>query len=311
MRLGLPTERVLSALMLSLALGSALGGGGCARADSVADRHIAEMREAIGAIQAEQDRANQRLGLLEVSAEDSREARAAAAAAAAGAAAAGAAASRAAGAPSAAGGAGAPAGRTVQIGDSEEPRDGEDPNDPNARPEIRLQGPPGAAARALRGKSLARGRGEGRVDPDDGRSDSPRPSALEPEAKKSYDAALGLVGAKQYDRALEALAAFLVRWPDHPYAENAMYWRGECYFARGEYLRAAEQFEAVLARFNGNKAPDALLKIGHCHDRLGSSDRAKEYWDRLRRDYPRSEATKKIPASSVGVTRGSGPKESR
>ena len=118
----------------------------------------------------------------------------------------------------------------------------------------------------------------------------------------------------QWSRALEALAGFMVRWPDHPYVENALYWRGEVYFARGEHLRAAEQFEAVLARFGGgNKAPDALLKIGMCHDRLGSADRAKEYWERLRRDYPRSDAVMKIPQSTTDESRGRGvgPKESR
>lgn len=289
MRFGVPIRRGSSAVLSWLRL-LCLVGVGCAHADNVADRHIAEMRDAIGKVQAEQDRTNERLGLLEVAAEESKEARAAVAAKPA--------------APSPV--------RTVQIGDADEPRESDDPNDPNARPEIRLQGQPGAAARPVRGKTVTRGSREARVEPsDDLKVDSPRPSALDPEAKKSYEAALGLVNSKQYDRALEALAAFLVRWPDHPYAENAMYWRGECYFARGEYLRAAEQFEAVLARFNGNKAPDALLKIGICHDRLGSSDRAKEYWDRLRRDYSRSDAVKKIPGNSATDVRGSGPKESR
>lgn len=120
---------------------------------------------------------------------------------------------------------------------------------------------------------------------------------LDPEAKRAYEAALAQVQGKQYDRGLEGLSAFLAKWPDHPYAENAMYWRGEAYFARGEYLRAAEQFEAVLSRFNGNKAPDALLKIGMCHERLGAGERAKEYWERLRREHPRSEAVKRIPSA--------------
>src|SRR4029079_18735642 len=98
-------------------------------------------------------------------------------------------------------------------------------------------------------------------------TDGPRSSALDPEAKKAYETALAQVQGKQYDRGLEGLNAFLVRWPDHPYAENAMYWRGEAYFAQGEYLRAAEQFEAVLARFAaGKKEADALFKHGMCHE---------------------------------------------
>ncbi|MBX3260819.1 MAG: tol-pal system protein YbgF [Labilithrix sp.] len=250
------------------------------------------MREVISKVQAEQDRTNERVGLLESAAEE-RAARPRKAAPAA---------------PLA-------APRTVQIGDTDDGHESDDPNDPNARPEIRLQGQGGGSVRPVRGKSSS-GKGEARVDFADDATGSgePRPPILDPEAKRSYDNALSLVNAKQYDRALEALAGFLVRWPDHPYAENALYWRGEVYFARGEHLRAAEQFEAVLARFGGgNKAPDALLKIGMCHDRLGSADRAKEYWDRLRRDFPRSDAAKKIPQPSSEDSRGRGvgPKESR
>lgn len=145
------------------------------------------------------------------------------------------------------------------------------------------------------------------------RADAPRASALDPDAKKAYEAALGQVQAKQFDRGLEGLNAFLVRWPDHPYAENAMYWRGEAYYAQGEYLRAAEQFEAVLARFgSGSKGPDALLKLGMCHDRLGAPQRAQQYWDRLKNDYPRSDAAKRIPAADRGRDSSpKGPKENR
>jgi tol-pal system protein YbgF len=123
-----------------------------------------------------------------------------------------------------------------------------------------------------------------------------RPSALDPEAKPAYEAALALVSARQYDRALDALAAFLVRYPDHPYADNAMYWRGECYFAEGDYLHASEQFEGTVTRFpTGNKAPDALLKLGMSHQKMGDPARAKECFDRLAQTYPRSEAARHIP----------------
>ena len=124
------------------------------------------------------------------------------------------------------------------------------------------------------------------------------PSALDPEAKRTYDAALALVNAKQYDKGLEALAAFLVRYPDHPYAANATYWRGECYFAQGQYVRAVEQFEGILARYPlGNKTPDALLKLGLCQQKLGNPAKAKTYFDKLQAEYPRSDAAKLIPSS--------------
>jgi tol-pal system protein YbgF len=125
-----------------------------------------------------------------------------------------------------------------------------------------------------------------------------QPSALDPEARKAYDAALALVNSKQYGPALDAFAGFLMRYPDHPYAANAMYWRGECYFAQGEYVRAVEQFEGVVARFPlGNKTPDALLKLGISQQKLQNPQKAQSYFDRLTHEWPRSDAARRIPTT--------------
>jgi len=116
------------------------------------------------------------------------------------------------------------------------------------------------------------------------------------QAARAYEDALELVKDKKYDEALEALAGYLVRYPGEANADNAMYWRGECYYAKGNYVRAAEQFEGVLTRFpNGNKAPDALLKLGLSQRAMGERDKAKETFDRLRKSFPSSDLLKKIP----------------
>jgi tol-pal system protein YbgF len=136
-----------------------------------------------------------------------------------------------------------------------------------------------------------------------------RPAALDEDAKNSYDAALGLVNAKHYTEALDALAGFLVRWPDHPNADNAMYWRGECYFAQGDYADAAKEFEGLLARFPmGNKAPDALLKLGISEQRLDDAPLARRRFDRLRREFPHSDAAKHIPEGAQTVRSAPGDK---
>jgi tol-pal system protein YbgF len=192
--------------------------------------------------------------------------------------------------------------------------DGEDPNDTSPRPSIRVEG-------GNPGRHGARG--PEHIDetlPDDApnggsvgppiRTNAPPSSALDAEARRSYDAALALVNGKQFDKALDAFAGFLVKWPDHPNADNAMYWRGECYFAKGEFARAAEEFEGTLARFPlGNKVPDATLKLGICQQKLGNAAKAKTYFDRLLRDFPRSEAARRIPGSEGNGSRGAGPQE--
>ena len=169
-----------------------------------------------------------------------------------------------------------PAPRTVQLGASGDRLDNDDPNDTADRPEIKVAGAGGGV-----------------------RSRAVKSSANDPDAKRSYETALKLVNDKQYDKALDAFAAFLVRYPDHPLVENATYWRGESYFAKGEYKSASDQFEAVLSRpSGGSKAPDALLKLGIANEKLGATDKANEFYARLRSEYPKSEAAKKIPSST-------------
>jgi tol-pal system protein YbgF len=187
--------------------------------------------------------------------------------------------------------------------------DGPDTEDPSPRPTIRIFGSPRVGRNGWREDQVEQS-GAGA---DDG-SGQPRSSALDPEAKPAYDAALALVSARQYDRALDAFAAFLVKYPDHPYADNAMYWRGECYFAKGDYLHASEQFEGTVTRFPaGNKAPDALLKLGMSHQKLGNPAKAKECFDRLAHAYPQSEAARHIPPvfTSATTPRGTGSEDHR
>jgi tol-pal system protein YbgF len=117
-----------------------------------------------------------------------------------------------------------------------------------------------------------------------------------PEAKRDYDAALALARGKQHDKALQAFTAFLVRFPDHPNAENAMYWRGECFYATGAFARAVEEFEGLVARFPyGNKAADALLKLGLSHEKVGAKEQAEKTFAELKDRYPKSDAARLIP----------------
>jgi len=199
---------------------------------------------------------------------------------------------------------------SIPIGDGDgtgDSLDSPDTEDSSPRPTIRIFGSPRVGRNGWREDQVEQSGA------DDGPG-QPRSSALDPEAKPAYEAALALVNAHQYDRALDALAAFLVKYPDHPYADNAMYWRGECYFAKGDYLHASEQFEGTITRFPaGNKAPDALLKLGMSHQKLGNPAKAKECFDRLAHAYPQSEAARRIPPvfTSATTPRGAGSEDHR
>lgn len=120
-------------------------------------------------------------------------------------------------------------------------------------------------------------------------------------AQRDYDDAYDLFKSKSYDKSIEAFTAFLSRYPDHDNADNAVYWRGESYLAKGETKRAAEQFEAVVSTYpKGNKAPDALLRLAQCRSTLGDAAGADAARKKLRASYPTSDAAKKLERSAAG-----------
>ena len=265
--LSLPVP-ALGAILLALAL------PGCAHHEP-GDRAVEQLRADLVKVQAERDRFEGRLEALEA-AHDRRERET----------------KRSAGGSFAEGRGAAPETvprlPVVRVGEEPPPAlapsDGEvsevGPDSGDVRPVVQANGVRSPAERRRRGRN----------------GGEPSPSSLTPEARRDYDAALGLVRAKQYEKGLEALTAFLVRYPDHPYADNAMYWRGECFYAKGEFARAAEQFDGLIARFPyGNKAPDALLKLGLSQERLGSKDQAQKTFAELRGRYPKSDAVRQAP----------------
>jgi tol-pal system protein YbgF len=119
------------------------------------------------------------------------------------------------------------------------------------------------------------------------------------EAQHAYDAALSLVNARAYDRAVGALGVFLLEWPNDPNASNAVYWQAECYYAMGEYAHSSELLEQAIEHFpKSSRFPDYLLKLGLCQEKLGDLARAKGYFERLGTEFPRSEATRRIPQAA-------------
>jgi len=199
------------------------------------------------------------------------------------------------------------------VGDASEdgdPSASDDPDDPTARPAIRVSGGGGGMtgpAPAPRGRG-AKGQLNANLSDDPNAPVTPAPAG--PEARAAYDAARNLMTQRKYREALDGFTAFLVKYPDHPMADNAMFWRGDCYFSLGDFPHAEQELSGALARFpQGIKAPDTLLKLGMTEEKLGQPDKARAYYDKLQKEFPKSEAARRIPAS--GGSGPKGPKENR
>jgi tol-pal system protein YbgF len=110
------------------------------------------------------------------------------------------------------------------------------------------------------------------------------------DAAGEYRAAVELVKTARYDEAVAALRAFIAKYPRHDYADNAQYWLGEAFYAQKDYARALTEFRAVIEVYpHGNKVPDALLKVGYCHQALGQGEKARAVLEQVVSLYPKSE----------------------
>jgi tol-pal system protein YbgF len=107
-----------------------------------------------------------------------------------------------------------------------------------------------------------------------------------------YEAAMAIYKSGHPDRAEAAFTEFAQRHPEHDYADNALYWKGEAAYDQDHFADALAAFTEVVERYGGgNKAPDALLKIGLCYRQLGDIANARDVLGELVAAYPGARAS--------------------
>lgn len=105
--------------------------------------------------------------------------------------------------------------------------------------------------------------------------------------RELYARAFAQLEKHQYEESAAGFSEFLKDNPEDPLADNARYWLGETYYARGEYGRSAELFlDAYEKSKTGPKAPDTLLKLGLSLSSLNKNREACATFRELGRAFP-------------------------
>lgn len=119
-----------------------------------------------------------------------------------------------------------------------------------------------------------------------------QPSTTAPKAGlAAYRDALAQYRAGNYQEALTGFESFLAAGPKEDYVDNALYWIGECHYGLGHYAQAIAQFERVIKeQSDGNKVPDAMLKMSLAIERVGQRERAVKVLNQLIERYPLTNA---------------------
>jgi tol-pal system protein YbgF len=111
--------------------------------------------------------------------------------------------------------------------------------------------------------------------------------------KTQYNLAMRHYKGRQYANAARGFEEVADRWPDHPLADNAMYWTGVCYLAMGESALAINELQKVPVRYpKSDKVPDALFQLAEAYQRVGDTDSAKAMLTQVVQLYPKADAAR-------------------
>ena len=109
------------------------------------------------------------------------------------------------------------------------------------------------------------------------------------DALSLYQNALAIYNQKQYEQAVAQFDRVLAAAPYGEWADNAQYWKGECYYGLGQFRQALTEFTKVFAFSKTEKADDAQLKVGRCYLALGEQDQAIAAFRKLLSEFSESE----------------------
>jgi len=109
--------------------------------------------------------------------------------------------------------------------------------------------------------------------------------------EEMYEVAVGQVKGGNPKKGRETLSDFAVKYPDHKLIPNALYWKGEAFYAEKDFENAILTFQDVVDRYpQGEKAPDAMYKQGLSFLSLKDTKNARLLLDLVPKKYPKSKA---------------------
>ena len=107
-----------------------------------------------------------------------------------------------------------------------------------------------------------------------------------------YQAAQESYKKGEYSAALMQFDEHVSKFPTSPHLANAIYWKAHCYFKMEDYPQAVKGYEQLrLNHVSSEKVPFSIYNEAVAYTRLGQTDKAKNLFQQLIREYPEDAAT--------------------
>jgi TolA-binding protein len=132
------------------------------------------------------------------------------------------------------------------------------------------------------------------------------PTRYEPEppgerdALSHYRAALAAIREQRLETALSMLDVAIEKAPSVAHRIDAIYWRGEVLYLLGRHVEAEVEFASIVStELEHPRRPASLLRLGQCRRSRGLAAEAASIFERLRLEYPGSQAAAQLPREGV------------
>jgi tol-pal system protein YbgF len=113
--------------------------------------------------------------------------------------------------------------------------------------------------------------------------------------EREYKSALDLYNLRQLNQAKEKFIEYIKNHPKTPLTDNAYFWLGVVYRDLGDSFRAEAVWRTLEERckrgemVDCNKLPSAYLQLARLYEAQGNSEKAKEYYEAILKEFPSSE----------------------
>lgn len=116
---------------------------------------------------------------------------------------------------------------------------------------------------------------------------------VQPQEQADYDAAIELLKAGDYRKALQSFTKFATDWTQSPYRADALYWRGSCHFALEQYKSTITVQNQLIRQYAKHpRVPDAMISVASAQAALGNVKAASATLNKVVKQYPDTEAAK-------------------
>jgi tol-pal system protein YbgF len=120
---------------------------------------------------------------------------------------------------------------------------------------------------------------------------SPLPPNLSPQ--EIYNMAYADYLKGNFTLAIDGFKIYLDNFAQSPFADNALYWIGECHFSQKEYEEAISRYNELILNYPlGDKVPAAYLHKGISLMELDRNEEALSVFKLMVSKYPLEEETK-------------------